>query len=135
MTMYPICPIRPSLVPFGPVWPHLVPLDPVWPVWSCLARFARFCSKKYIFKDNLKKEDNPQKEEYPNNVPKNGDYQKHEDKPKNAEHKAPESKTTQKIEKKNKVNPKIEDCLKVKTYLYCRSTYDFSTWLPQQEWP
>ena len=92
--------IWPRLDSFGPVWPHLVPLDPVWPVWSCLARFALFCSKKYIFKDNLKKEDNPQKEEYPNNVPKNGDYQKHEDNSKNAECKAPKRKTTQKIEEK-----------------------------------
>ena len=32
--------------------------------------------------------------------------------------KAPKIKTTQRMEKKNKVNPKIEDSRKVKTYLY-----------------
>ena len=37
--------------------------------------------------------------------------------------KAPKIKTTKKMEKKNRFNPKIEDSSKVKTYLYYHSTF------------
>jgi len=163
MTLYPVWPhltllalfgsVRPSLAPFGPVWSRLAPFGPVWPslalfspfdlIWHCMSwfdlilhLFAPKNDDELIFKTIPKRKATRRinrKNTKNNNAPQNEDQLQIKTTPKMW--KDPKMKTTQKMEKKNKVNPKIQDSSKVNTYNYCHSTSDLSPWLLQQEWP